>query len=213
MHLKQLHTWTSEPILMVSLNPPNAQRAATACRPMACSFANFLPLLLPLSRILSAYLPNCGMYIKALDNTWGREGTEWTTQEDFSVCFSAQWRFYFKASCNCALVRIWKSAAHLFCSAGPYLSRVGFRCGQKTVQQSDDLRRHAVSHVAADEGPHWIWAVLEIEGFQSSFLLEISWNEHLKSFWKILILQLLLCHVHTASFRTDNHIYMREWVP
>lgn len=63
-------TWTSEPILIVSLKPPRAQSAATACLPMACSLASFLPLLLPFSRILSAYFPNWGMNIKALERTY-----------------------------------------------------------------------------------------------------------------------------------------------
>lgn len=63
-------TWTSEPILIVSLKPPRAQRAATACRAILWSLASFLPLLLPFSKILSAYFPSCGMYIRARDRTW-----------------------------------------------------------------------------------------------------------------------------------------------
>ncbi len=94
---------------MVSLNPPSAQRAATACRPMACSFANFLPLLLPLSRILSAYLPSWGMYIKALDNTWERG--VWREQNTMSVSLSTQWSilFYERAQLtfSAVLVHIW----------------------------------------------------------------------------------------------------------
>lgn len=62
-------TWTSEPILIVSLKPPRAQSAATACLPIACSLASFLPLLLPFSKILSAYFPSWGMNIRARDRT------------------------------------------------------------------------------------------------------------------------------------------------
>lgn len=67
---RQQITWTSEPILIVSLKPPRAQRAATACRAILWSLASFLPLLLPFSKILSAYFPSCGMYIRARDRTW-----------------------------------------------------------------------------------------------------------------------------------------------
>lgn len=63
-------TWTSEPILIVSLKPPRAQSAATACLPMDCSLASFLPLLLPFSRMLSAYFPSWGMNIRARERTY-----------------------------------------------------------------------------------------------------------------------------------------------
>lgn len=54
---------------MVSLKPPRAHRAATAWRAILCSVASFLPLLLPFSRMLSAYFPSWGMYIRARDKT------------------------------------------------------------------------------------------------------------------------------------------------
>lgn len=70
---RRLVTCTSDPILIVSLKPPRAHSAATAWRAALCSLASFLPLRLPLSRMLSAYLPSCGMYMSARDRTCVQE--------------------------------------------------------------------------------------------------------------------------------------------
>ena len=44
---------------------------------------------------------------------------------------------------------------------GPGLGGAGDGGRQQVVQQGDDLRRHRVGHVAADEGAHWVRSVQE----------------------------------------------------